>query len=277
VTSDFHLHTLVSDGELTPVELLRHAAARGVTDLAITDHDTLAAYAWEGRSVFEEAERLGLSLTVGIEMDADLDGMEVHLLGFGLDLSDPDLDTHLRSVQVARTERARAEIPIVNGLLGRDAIRPEDIFVEGRQTLMKPHFIRPLLRQGLFETYEAGNAWFEQHVRGCGVDVPRPPLPDAIALVQAAGGWTALAHPGAYHKAGYPVAERLAVLRGMGLEGVELEYPYHLHAPHRWSAQEEAAFLADLHRAADALGMRTTRGSDCHTAADFEKVYGLSQ
>lgn len=274
MSSDFHLHTIVSDGELTPVELLRHAAARGVTELAITDHDTLAAYEWGDGAVWAEAERLSLELTVGIEIDAELDGMEVHLLGFALDRGDPDLEAHVRAVEAARAERARAEIGLVNGLLGREAIRPEDIFVEGRRTLMKPHFIRPLVRQGLFGTYEAASAWFEQHVRGCGVDVPRPPLGDAIALVQAAGGWTALAHPGAYHKAGYAVAERLAVLRGIGLEGIELEYPYHRRAPHRWSAEEEGAFLAEVRQAADALGMRTTRGSDCHTAADFEKIYG---
>jgi predicted metal-dependent phosphoesterase TrpH len=273
VTSDFHLHTHVSDGELTPVELLRSAAAHGVTDLAITDHDTVDAYVWEDGAVFAEAGRLGVALTVGIEIDAELDGMEVHLLGFELDLRDAALAAHMRCVHEARVQRARAGIDVVNGLLGPEAIGEADIFVPGRRTLMKPHFIRPLLRQGRFETYEAASAWFEQHVRDCGVDVPRPELADAIALVQGAGGWTALAHPGNYHKAGYPVAERLAVLRGMGLEGIELDYPYRVRAPHRWSREDEQTFLAEMRLAADALGMRTTRGSDCHTAADFERFY----
>jgi 3',5'-nucleoside bisphosphate phosphatase len=273
MTSDFHLHTLVSDGELTPVELLRLAAARGVTDLAITDHDTLAAYAWEQGAVFGEAERLGLALTVGVEMDADLDGREVHLLGFGLDRAGADLNAHLARVHETRVERARLEIGIVNGLLGAEAIRESDIFAPGRETLMKPHFIRPLLAQGRFATYDQANAWYHEHVES-GVDVPRPLLDDAIALIHGAGGWTALAHPGYYDKDGYPVAERLAVLRGMGLDGVELDYPYHACSPHQWTREEEAAFIAEVRRAADALGMRTTRGSDCHTAADFEKVYG---
>ena len=276
MASDFHLHTLVSDGELTPVELLRHAAARGVTDLAITDHDTLAAYAWEGGAVFPEAERLGLTLTVGIEMDADLDGMEVHLLGFGLDRADAPLREHLERVHETRIERARLEIGIVNGLLGAEAIRESDIFAPGRETVMKPHFIRPLVRQGRFATYEEGNAWFDGHVSS-GVQVPRPSLEDAIALVQGAGGWTALAHPGYYAKEGYPVAERLAVLRGIGLDGVELDYPYHACSPRQWSREEEAAFIVEVRQAAEALGMRTTRGSDCHTAADFEKVYGAGR
>jgi 3',5'-nucleoside bisphosphate phosphatase len=273
MSTDFHLHTLVSDGELTPVELVRHAAARGVTDLAITDHDTLAAYAWEGGAVFAEAGRLGLSLTVGIEMDAELDGMEVHLLGFGMDRADADLNAHLSRVHATRIERARLEIGIVNGLLGAEAIREADIFVPGRETLMKPHFIRPLIAQGRFATYDEANAWFHANVQS-GVEVPRPLLEEAIALVHGAGGWTALAHPGYYAKDGYPVAERLAVLRGMGLDGVELNYPYHACSPQQWSREEEAAFIADVRQAADAMGMRTTRGSDCHTAADFEKVYG---
>lgn len=274
MSMDFHLHTLASDGELTPVELLRLAAARGVTEVAITDHDTLAAYAWEGGAVFAEAERLGLALTVGIEMDAEIDGMEVHLLGFGMDRADADLGAHLSRVHETRLERARLEVGIVNGLLGAHAIGESDIFAPGRETVMRVHFVRPLLRQGRFATYEEADGWFEEHVRS-GVEVPRPPLEDAIALVHGAGGWTALAHPGYYEKRGYPVAERLAVLRGMGLDGIELDYPYHACSPHQWGRDEEAAFIAELRRAADALGMRTTRGSDCHTAGDFEKVYGV--
>ena len=75
--SDFHLHTLVSDGALDPAAVVRRAAAAGVTHLSITDHDALDAYSWEEGRVFAEAARLGLELTVGIEMDADLEGLEV--------------------------------------------------------------------------------------------------------------------------------------------------------------------------------------------------------
>ena len=109
MSTDFHLHTLVSDGELTPVELLRHAAAHGVTALAITDHDTLGAYAWQDGAVFAEAEQLGLPLTVGIEIDAELEGMEVHLLGLGSTGSDAALRTH-----VERSARRGSLAPITS-------------------------------------------------------------------------------------------------------------------------------------------------------------------
>jgi predicted metal-dependent phosphoesterase TrpH len=271
--TDFHLHTFVSDGELDPATLLAEAGARGITHLSITDHDALGAYTWREGAVFGEAERLGLELTVGIEMDADLDGLEVHLLGFDLDLREPALRAHLEAVRVARFERARREIPIVNALLGEGTIREEAIFAPGRETLMKPHFIHPLLDRGLFSTYEEANAWYREKVKA-GVPVPKPPLAEAIRLIRGAGGWTVLAHPGYYEKAGVAIVPRLAALAALGLEGVELDYPYHACSPDLFDAAGEAAFIARVRAGGEALGLRFTRGSDIHTASDFEKVYG---
>ena len=270
---DFHLHTLVSDGDLEPAAVLREAKSRGVTHLAITDHDSLGAYARRGGEVFVEATRLGLDLTVGIEMDADMEGIEVHLLGFGLCLDDATLRGHLARVREARFERARREIGIVNGLLGPGTIADADIFVPGCETLMKPHFIHPILEKGRFATYEEANGWYRKNVKA-GVVVPKPNVADAIGLVRGAGGWAALAHPGYYERDGLPVAPRLAGLKGMGLDGVELEYPYRACSPQQFSEESEHAFIEGIRRAAEPLGLRFTRGSDSHTAGDFARVYG---
>jgi predicted metal-dependent phosphoesterase TrpH len=270
---DFHLHTLVSDGDLEPTALLRAAASRGISHLAITDHDSLGAYVWREGEVFAEARSLGLELTVGIEMDADMDGIEVHLLGFGVGLDAPMLRGHLESVREARFERARREIDIVNGLLGPGTITAESIFTPGRETLMKPHFIHPILEKGLFPTYEEANAWYRKNVKA-GVPVPKPKVAEAIRLVHDAGGWTALAHPGYYERDGMPVAPRLGALKDAGLDGVELDYPYHACSPHQFSPEAEAAFIAGIRSAAEPLGLRFTRGSDSHTEDDFRKVYG---
>src|SRR5437879_13303980 len=116
--TDFHLHTTVSDGELDPSTLLAHAKGHGITHLSITDHDALGAYAWNGGAIFAEAKRLGLSLTLGIDMDADLDGLEVHVLGFNLAGDEPALAAHLGPVRVARAARARREIGTGNAPLG---------------------------------------------------------------------------------------------------------------------------------------------------------------
>ncbi len=273
---DLHLHSLVSDGELDPVSLLRHAAGRGLTKLSITDHDALGAYSWEGGAVFGEARRLSLELTVGLELDAELEGIEVHLLGYGVSLDEPRLRDHLEQVRAARLARARSEIEIVNGLLGAGTIEKTDIFVPGRQTLMKPHFIHPILERGLFPSYETANAWYREHVSS-GVKVPKPTLGEAIALVRGAGGWAVLAHPGYYERQGLEVAARLPALQVLGLDGVELHYPYHACSPHEFSLTEERTFISGIRAAGERLGLRFTRGSDCHRPGDFERLYGPSR
>jgi predicted metal-dependent phosphoesterase TrpH len=271
--SDFHLHTLVSDGDLTPEALLEEAARRAITHLSITDHDALGAYSWNAGAVFGCARRLGLELTVGIEMDADLDGVEVHVLGFGVARDDAPLRAHLESVRAARFERARREVSLVNGLLGEDTIRDSDIFVPGRETLMKPHFIHPILAKGHFKTYEEANRWYRKNVKA-GVNVPKPPIGEVIALIHGAGGWTSLAHPAYYQGGGLKLAPRLAALRQMGLDAIELDYPYHVCSPDAFTLDEERRFATELRALCEPLGFRFTRGSDSHTREDFERSYG---
>ncbi len=270
---DLHLHTLVSDGDLDPCALLDAAAAHGIGRAAIADHDALGAYAWEGGRVFAHARRLGLELLVGLELDAELDGQEVHLLGYDVRREGTPLQAHLARAQEARFERARREIAIVKELLGADSVHEADVFVPGRQTLMKPHFIHPLLARGAFPTYAAANAWYKQNVKS-GVMVVKPALADAIRLVHEAGGRAILAHPGYYERDGLPIVARLPELVGWGLDGVELEYPYHLSSPERFSEADVDALRRRLGEAAAGLGLETTRGSDCHSLTDFARIYG---
>jgi predicted metal-dependent phosphoesterase TrpH len=271
--SDFHLHTCVSDGELEPPALLARAAAHGIRHLAVTDHDSLGAYRWDNGIVFEEAHRLELELTVGIELDVLLDGREVHLLGYDLDLSAPALGAHLETVRHARRERARREIEVVNARLGEKALNEEEIFRPGRETFMRPHFIRPLLGQGRFGTYTEAKAWYRENVH-TDVVVPKAPFEGALALIHSAGGWAALAHPGYYWKDGFPLLERLPALREQGLDGIELDYPYRSSSPELFGQEDEIELRASLQAAGEELGLRFTRGSDAHFPADLERVYG---
>jgi predicted metal-dependent phosphoesterase TrpH len=273
MVSDFHLHTCVSDGELEPPALLARAAAHGIRRLAITDHDSLGAYRWGDGVVFEEARRLGLELTVGTELDVLLDGREVHLLGYDVDLSAPALGEHLGQVRRTRRERARKEIEVVNRRLGEMALTEELVFRPGRETFMRPHFIRPLLDQGRFASYPEAKEWYRENVQ-TDVVVPKASFEGALEMIHAAGGWTVLAHPGYYWKDGYPVLERLAGLRERGLDGVELDYPYRSSSPELFDEEDERVLTDSLRHAGEALGLRFTRGSDAHYPADFDRVYG---
>ena len=273
MVADFHLHTSASDGELDPGALLAAAASRGVLSLAITDHDTLAAYRWQDGAAFDEARRLGVLLTVGIELDVAHGGREFHLLGLGLGLGATALGAHLEVVRAARHERARRELALVNERLGEGSLSEEDVFVPGRDTLMRPHFIRPLVARGRFGSYQHGREWFHANAR-TGVAVPKPGMAGAIGMIHEAGGEAVLAHPGYYWKDGFPILEELASLRALGLDGVELDYPYRSSSPELFAEGDAEGFTAELRAAGEALSLRFTRGSDAHGPSDFERVYG---
>lgn len=271
--TDFHLHTSASDGELDPAALVAQAAECGVSRAAITDHDTVAAYHWRDGAVFEAARAHGLELTVGIELDVALDGREMHLLGLALELDSPPLAAHLQAVHEARRERARRELALVNERFGAGTLLEEQVFAPGRASLMRPHLIRPLVEQGCFASYREGRAWFHANAN-TGVVLPRPEIGAAIELIHRAGGWAVLAHPGYYWKDGFPVLGRLPALRELGLDAVELDYPYASSSPGLFGEGELGPFSAALREAGESLGLRLTRGSDAHTAADFARVYG---
>jgi hypothetical protein len=273
---DFHVHTTASDGDLDPAALVARAASHGIRALAITDHDTLGAYRWRDGAVFAAARRLRVELTVGVELDVSLDGREVHLLGLGLDLGAGALGEHLASVRAARHERARRELSLVRERLGEQALAAEDVFVPGRDSLMRPHLIRPLLARGAFATYQEGRDWFHAHARG-GVAVPKPGMREAIGMIHAAGGRAVLAHPGYYWKDGFPILEELRALRGLGLDGVELDYPYASSSPELFADGEAEGFVSALRATGESLGLAFTRGSDAHSLADLDRVYGTGR
>jgi predicted metal-dependent phosphoesterase TrpH len=206
-------------------------------------------------------------------MDADWEGLEVHILGFGFDRTNRPLLNHLEHVRKARIERTRREIALVNERLGAGTLSVEQVFAPGRETLMRPHLIRPLVEQGRFSSYEEAQTWLRANVNA-GVTVTKPPVGDAIALLKGAGGWTVLAHPAYYVKAGHGVAEGLPSLARMGLDGIELDYPYASCSPAQFTREDETRMAAGLRAVGEAVGLRFTRGSDCHNAGDFDRVYG---
>ena len=91
-TVDLHLHTLASDGRLTPTELVRLGASQGLQTMAVTDHDTTDGL----EEAFEAAKEFpGLRVIPGIELSADVPGDEVHVLGYFIDPGNAELQSEL--------------------------------------------------------------------------------------------------------------------------------------------------------------------------------------
>ena len=88
---DLHTHSTASDGTLAPAEVVRQAQARGLSGLALTDHETTAGLA----AAAAEAQRLGIDFVPGIEINTDAGEGEFHFLGYHVRPEDPGLQAAL--------------------------------------------------------------------------------------------------------------------------------------------------------------------------------------
>ncbi|HTO54874.1 MAG TPA: PHP domain-containing protein [Myxococcota bacterium] len=251
---DFHAHSTVSDGSLSPTELVGRAHANGVTGFALTDHDTVDGVA-EARA---EGARLGVEVLAGIELSVSEDdgARSMHILGLGLDDGHSELRARLVELRAFRLGRAQRIV----SHLQRSGVAISVAAVEAQSdggALGRPHVARALVASGAVRDLdEAFARWLR---RGRPAYEPNAALSAraAIALVHAAGGVAVLAHPplsAGVDRPGGVVAfiERLVPL---GLDGIEVWHPSH-----------KSTATRRLRRVAAAHQLLETGGSDFHGA-----------
>lgn len=240
--ADLHTHTEVSDGALTPAALVREAVRAGVAVLAVTDHDAVDGAAEARREAPE-----GLTVLTGTELTCSIDGREAHVLAYGVDPEDPALRAALERFRHQREERARAMIARLQerGV----AIEYEEVArISGRGTVARPHVAQALLARGAVSTVqEAFTRFLGRHAPAF---VPKPALQprEAFDLVRAAGGVSALAHPGTFQR-----DDLIPRLAAAGLDALEVRHTEH-----------GTALSAHYEKMAHQLNLLPTGGSDFH-------------
>ncbi|MCC7493083.1 MAG: PHP domain-containing protein [Fimbriimonadaceae bacterium] len=243
---DLHTHTTCSDGTDRPAELLAAAAAAGLRAVAITDHDTVAAYQQvaPGGSAPE--------LIAGVEMSCDLEPAMLDVLGYHVEPQHPVLQTTLRALHDWREER-NVQIGARLQALGLPADYAAARALAGDGELGRPHFARVLLQRGAVESIsEAFDRWLGS---GKPAYLPKSRLTigEAIDSIHAAGGAAVVAHPCFLRLADTALARQLREWRSLGLDGLEVHYPEH--------TARQRQLYAEL---ATALGLLITVGSDYH-------------
>lgn len=96
---NFHLHTVYSDGKLTPLDVIQQAIAIGLKGLTITDHHSVGGFqqAQEYLNRLDREQKIDNlpHLWTGVEITAKLLGVDVHILGYGFDPQHPSLAQYL--------------------------------------------------------------------------------------------------------------------------------------------------------------------------------------
>ncbi len=286
---DMHAHTYYSDGTLSPSELVKRAAERGVKTLAVTDHD--------GFNGIEEAlaagEQYGVTVIPGVEFSTLMKGEELnsppahyigsiinmHILGYEIDIHNEELKKAAEDMRRKREERNRKLLSALHKV-GYQLSEEDLLQREGQDYVGKPNFALALMRKGYIksmkEAYTPG--FFLRHPEARKVHREKIHVEEAISLIRKAGGYAVLAHPlkvkfperkgaevsGPATTAGTvenPGAndkfEQLPLLldrlQEWGLAGMECYYSTH--------SEDEAARLAAM---AEKRGLRITSGSDFH-------------
>ncbi|MGQ9729728.1 MAG: PHP domain-containing protein [Candidatus Zipacnadales bacterium] len=242
---DLHIHSTASDGTLSPEEIVSEALRIGLTAIAIADHDELEG----SREAVALGQMNGLSVIPAVEISTDYEKVEVHILGYWIDLADEWLARQLASVREARVWRAQQ---IVDRLrtLGIDQVTLDDVLREaGRGSIGRPHVAAALVRAGVCQAPQ--EAYRKYLKKGAPAYVPRvrPSTVEAIHIIKKAGGCSVLAHPGLVPRKPHIIAEMAA----FGVEGVEVYHSKH-------NDDQMKTFLDQAHR----QGLLVTGGSDSH-------------
>ena len=255
--ADMHIHSIYSDGTLTPAEIVRIAKNNGVGLISVCDHNAIQGTI-ETEALAKEA---GIACIRGVEIDAIFENMDVHILCYGADFENPVLDSCIRRTRALLDEmsaellrRMQADHPQLN-MAEYDAMQ-HDTSRGGWKMLQYLH------KKGVTPNLKAGYALYERY--GVGYDTAGFDSIEAVVqAIHAAGGKAVLAHPGVSFSTESLNAFEAQVERAMqaGLDGVECCYVRH-----------SAGVTRRLIGICERHGAMITAGSDCHGAFSHNEI-----
>jgi predicted metal-dependent phosphoesterase TrpH len=245
--ADLHLHSTISDGRLTPTQVVDLAHKNGVRVMSLTDHDIVDGLpeAFDAARKYED-----MTLIPGIEMSTDVPGNEVHILGHFIDWQDEDFRAKLAHLQDSRLGRARRMVEKLATLGMPITWERVQAFAEG--AVGRPHIALALVEAGHVETV---NEAFDKYISRNGpayVERERLEPEEVVAMLKGVGGLATLAHPRELHAAGSldALLERLCAA---GLTGMETYYQDYV--------PEE---VENFRRICERFGLLPLGGSDYH-------------
>lgn len=264
---DLHMHShYSSDGELTPQELVNMCAEKGIDLMSIADHNCVRA----NEEAMKEAQKRGITYIPGIEIDCTYEGVNFHMLGYGMDFYSPDfaeIENNLkrqgRSASLDMLEKTRE--------LGFDLTEEEmselskdnywsetwtgEMFAE--VLLAKPEYVdHPILRPyrtgGTRSDNPYVNFYWDFYSQGkpCYVEIHYPDMQDIVDIIHKNHGSAVLAHPCVNLKG---KEELLNGIIDLGIDGIEAYSSYH-------SAEQCEAIVSK----AEKHELMITCGSDFH-------------
>ncbi len=255
---DLHTHTNLSDGTLSPRDLVDEAARIGLEALAITDHDTFAGY----DHATEPAARCSIELVCGLELSARYAGRSVHVLGYFL--NHPPPESFRRWVGNLEASRIRRNKTLVRRLAAEGLhITLDEVSARAGGVIARPHFAALMVEKGYVPSIQSAFDRYLGESGTCFVPRDEPEFEECVSAITGAGGLAVLPHPGRFSGVPEVLERELVRMRRFGLRGIEV-----YHSDHR--AHDVEYYL----KVASSLDLAVTGGSDFHGAAKPEVSLG---
>lgn len=246
--ADLHTHTTASDGQYTPAELVKLTKGRGLSVLAVTDHDTIAGV----EEAQEAGAALGLTVICGVELSAK-DYPNCHILGYGFRDGDTELARLCEQFRAGRDDRKYKIVDFLREK-GVDIDLAEVEELAGGEVIARPHFAQVMVQHGYVSTNrEAFDRYldteeFRQKVKRFKADAKT-----CVEAIQAAGGKVSLAHPYQMGLGDDELEALVKRLKGWGLDAIECYYP-------KYTPEQQNLYL----HLAEKYQLHQTGGSDFH-------------
>jgi len=241
--ADLHLHTNFSDGTYSPEDLVVKALDNGLNCISLTDHDTVEGL----ERTISYGDKKGIEVIPGIEVSAQFDSVEVHILGYFIDYKSDFFLERLKELKLIRVERIYRIAEKLNNL-GLNISAKDILSLAEGSTVGRLHVAKALLSKGFVNSiYEAFDKYIGDNGPAYVLGFRFTPK-DAIDFIKKAKGIPVLAHPYVFNN-----DEIILEFIKSGLLGLEVYYPEH--------SQGEVNFYLNMAKEHNLL---VTGGSDCH-------------
>lgn len=241
--ADLHVHTFYSDSTFSPQEAVLCAKDKGLSAIAICDHDCIDGI----KPSIDAGSKVDVEIVPGIELTIEKSDAEIHVLGYFIDWKADWFQKKLKGMQEYRIGRIRKMAEKLSDL----GIKVDvDMVFEaaGKGSVGRPHLAYVLLKTGKIKNYYEAFDKYLGFGKPCYVPNIRFSAQEAIGMLLKAGGVSVLAHPALMNKDEY-----IPELIECGLKGIEV-----YHTEHKAGAVKKYEGLAREY------GLLMTGGSDCH-------------
>lgn len=239
--ADLHIHTVHSDGQYSPEQVVEEASEAGLSAVAITDHDAVSGI----EPVTKSSAGAGLEVVPGVELSSYIGERGFHIVGLFIDFTNERLLEHLAFFRTQRYLRAEKVVNILNGLnIGNIGIKMEDVLaVSGEGTVGRPHIAQALLNIGAVSTFDEAFKRYIGRGRPAYMAKYRITPNEAAEIIHDSRGVAILAHPGISARNDSEICD----VMGRGMDGLEVSHPRH-HAGQeshfKWMARQEGWLIS---------------------------------